>query len=298
MVSYNKSIILFSGMLMMLSAVRESAADSVFLKNGREITGTIVEETDDKIKIDCLDMGMFVSYKKANVVNIERDGKNLPQSAAVVEQNENNDKNDFNPTGAATARTIEENGYIVYLPSGLSQGQHYPLVVMFHPVGAAQAMIDLWRDISEQKKWMLYASKNFRNGMENWGQAEEEMLNEVFRNYPVDKKRVVTTGISGGGMGAHMWAFFHSEAVAAVITNVGCINPYFTTEKARKDYPRDKLAVFLASPTDRNFEGMQSDREFLDGLGWETEWIEFEGGHGSAPAEAYEQAADWLERNW
>ena len=40
---------------------------------------------------------------------------------------------------------------------------------------------------------------------------------------------------------------------------------------------------------------MQSDRRFLEGLGWETKWIEFEGGHVIAPQKVYKEAADWLE---
>jgi hypothetical protein len=59
-------------------------------------------------------------------------------------------------------------------------------------------------------------------------------------------------------------------------------------------YPRNKIAMFLASPADFRYNQMESDRSFLGSIGWKTKWIEFEGSHRIAPKAAYETAAEWL----
>jgi hypothetical protein len=60
-------------------------------------------------------------------------------------------------------------------------------------------------------------------------------------------------------------------------------------------YPKARLAVFLASPTDFRYQEMRHDRQMLERFEWKTEWIEFEGGHKPAPPAAYEQAARWID---
>ncbi|MEO8876586.1 MAG: hypothetical protein ABI461_13430, partial [Polyangiaceae bacterium] len=60
-------------------------------------------------------------------------------------------------------------------------------------------------------------------------------------------------------------------------------------------YPRNKLAVMLASPKDFRYREMHEDRNLLEGLGWKIEWLEFAEGHAYAPPAVYAQAAAWLD---
>ncbi len=94
-------------------------------------------------------------------------------------------------------------------------------------------------------------------------------------------------------MVSHAFAKFYPQLASAVVINTGMMEESFMTA----DYPEQKVAVFLASPTDFRYKEMQRDLAFLESHRWKTKWIEFRGGHALAPDEVCEQAAQWLEEN-
>lgn len=198
---------------------------------------------------------------------------------------------------AATAtnpKVIESSTEVLYVPAAVVGTQaKRPLVVVLSPNGDAYTMIGTWQPVAERQRWILCASKEFRNDVPVSG-VFERLLKRVeilAQNHPIDLTRVIASGISGGGMGSHTLAHYAPALIDAVVINTGMMSP---TDK-RPDYPRNKLAVFLASPTDFRYREMQSDEQFLRGRGWRTKWIEFEGGHTLAPDRVYLEAADWLE---
>lgn len=192
--------------------------------------------------------------------------------------------------------TIETDKFILYVPSGIDKDQKYPLVIGFSPDANANGIIELWRDIAEKHNLIIAASKEFRNGIDP-GNAFSTMVALICQSdsrYSIDKSRVITSGLSGGGMAAHMFSVSYPDLTWAVISNCGRIHPDYI-EKERHLYARNKLVVFLASTSDFNYAHMENDRKFLEGLGWSVKWIEFQGGHSVAPKESYEQAIEWLE---
>jgi predicted esterase len=191
-------------------------------------------------------------------------------------------------------KIIDNSSYILYLPSGIDAGRRYPLVVALSPSADAQTMLNTWKYTSERYKWIIFASKEFRNGidMNKLLARLKADLESVISNYPIDRSKIIATGLSGGGMGSHALAFFYPSLIYAVVINTGMIHEYYSGQSST--YPRGKVAVFLASPTDFRYQEMRRDRDFLVSLGWRVKWIEFEGGHIIAPADAYEQAAAWL----
>jgi predicted esterase len=87
----------------------------------------------------------------------------------------------------------------------------------------------------------------------------------------------------------------YPDLIKAVVINTGMINENYISQKSK--YPRNKLAVFIASASDFRYNEMKRDRKFLEDLGWKTKWTEFGGGHMIAPASKYEEAAAWLDEN-
>lgn len=184
--------------------------------------------------------------------------------------------------------------YIMYIPAGITDTKMYPLVIALSPTGDAQAMIETWIGISEKYKWMIFASKEFRTGVD-MGPVLEKMMSEIAKlstRFPVDQTRLMAAGLAGGGMGAHALSFLYPKVIRAVVVNTGMINDYFIGQKDA--YPRDKLAVFLANPSGLRYEEMKRDRKFLEGFNWKTKWIEFKGTDAVAPASAYQEAVEWL----
>ncbi|MBI4674187.1 MAG: hypothetical protein HY741_21295 [Chloroflexi bacterium] len=190
----------------------------------------------------------------------------------------------------------DDGNYLVYHPDGLERGKRYPLVFALSPTADAMSMLNAWAGVAEKHKWLVAASKTFRNEqrMDTSLQQVSDALRAVEKKYPVNTRRVIFTGLSGGGMGSHGFAKFYPARVTAIVINTGMM----AEGSATADYPNGKLAVFLASPTDFRYREMQRDRTFLQTHNWKTYWLEFPGGHTLAPPEVYEQAAVWLEANW
>ena len=203
--------------------------------------------------------------------------------------------NSVRPLWVLEGKLKDEGSYLVYLPDGWKAEESAPLVFALSPSADAIGMISTWAPVAEKHHWIIAASKEFHNGQE-FGAALlriEAELGDVEGRFNIDRGRVIFTGFSGGGMGAHAFAKFYPDRVSALVINTGMMEISFMTA----DYPQEKVAVFLASPTDFRYTEMQRDRDFLARHGWRTKWIEFSGGHVLAPAEVYEQAADWLQAN-
>jgi len=192
------------------------------------------------------------------------------------------------------AKTVDGATYILYIPSDLDSSKKYPLVIALSPDANAAGLIDFWKDIGETYKMMIIASKEYRNGqdMEPPIKSMANTVKSFFGTYPIDEKRIIATGMSGGGMVSHAFSFLYPDLIRGIIVNTGMMHEEFAKEQA--SYPGGKIAVFLASPTDFRYNEMKRDRAFLEGLGWKTNWIEFEGGHVVAPVSVYHQAVRWI----
>jgi len=197
------------------------------------------------------------------------------------------------PDAKPTGRLVDHGAWLAYLPEGWQPEERRPLVFALSPTGDARWAISAWVSVADRHRWLVAASKEFRNGQEFGPSLKriEAELDAVERTYAVDAGRVVVTGLSGGGMGSHAFSKFFPDRVSAVVINTGMMHAPFMTG----DYPEGKRAVFLASPTDFRYTEMKRDRRFLEEHHWATLWIEFPGGHTMAPASVYEQAAAWLE---
>jgi predicted esterase len=187
--------------------------------------------------------------------------------------------------------------YSVYVPSGLQPDKKYPLVVLLSPSGDPNQLIERWKSIAERFKWILLASKKFHNGASPLGVFKDitTLVREDRLKLPIDRKRIIASGYSGGAMGSHMFVYEQPDFISGVIANTGMIDKDYATYP---NYPRGKFVVFLSSPTDFRYRDMQGDRRFLEGLGWKTKWIEFKGGHVLAPSSAYDEAAEWVSKQF
>jgi len=196
------------------------------------------------------------------------------------------------------AKVISKKSFLLYLPSGLKSNKKYPLVIALSPSGHAGSMLAVWKEVSEKYKWIILGSKKFRNRVDSGPIFSDIVvsINTLAKKYPIDKDRVIVTGLSGGGMGAHYFAFLYPNLIRAVVPNVGFINKYLLKEK--KDYPKGKLVVFLAGTGDFNYNYMKADKDFLESLGWKAKWIEFKGGHSHASKEAFIDTARWLTKQF
>ncbi|HTO05368.1 MAG TPA: hypothetical protein VL069_16790, partial [Opitutus sp.] len=160
----------------------------------------------------------------------------------------------------------ETPAYLIYLPKGLIPGRKYPLVFALSPTGNALSMISTWTAVADKRSWIVAASTEFKHGAKFSASMDalNAALTEIGQTYAVDPTRVIFSGFSDGGMGAHAFAQFHAERVRAVVINTGIIQPSFMNDR----YPSGKTAVLIGSPTDPRFAEMKRDQAFLDQRGW------------------------------
>ena len=61
------------------------------------------------------------------------------------------------------AEDVETSKYKMYLPSDLDYSDVQPVVVALDPSGSYNTQLNTWRDVAESHKWIIMASKEFRN---------------------------------------------------------------------------------------------------------------------------------------
>ena len=193
------------------------------------------------------------------------------------------------------AEDFKDTDYVVYLPAGINTYVPRPVIIGFSPSGNGQDVVNIWKEAAEEYNSVIIASNKVRNGKDI--QAEllviKEDLNKKFsKEYPIDLKKVIAVGSSGGGMASHLFSFLHPDTVSAVISNVGYIHE--GTLAQSNNYPRNKICAFLAGTTDYNYKLMKEDLTFLQKHGWTCKWIEFVGGHVMAPQEQRKEALKFV----
>jgi len=294
------------------SLVIPGFSETIVFKDGKEVKGRIIEKTDVHVKIDI--EGALLTYFLEDIESI-RGSEDPGTSAPAPDQKPKTGPFPFaassgggfpalsGPAGgrAQDSRlrgqglTLDKPAYLFYVPASLDDEKKHPLVIAFSPDANASSMISEWKNTADKYGWFIMASKKFRNG------SSEDVFSdlmtgvaELSATYPIDTSQIIATGFSGGGMAAYFFAFDHSDFIRAVVSNCGRIHPAIINKQAGYGPVFGKIAVLLTGPEDFNYSHMKNDRKYLTSLGWQTELIEFKGGHTLAPASVCEEAARWL----
>lgn len=191
-------------------------------------------------------------------------------------------------------RLVEREHVLLYLPEVKSPTPR-PVLIALSPIRDARTMVWWWIEAADELGWVIIGSKDFQNGIDPTSAFDSifAAIRELSHEMPLDERRIVSTGISGGAMGSHILARNFPDRIAGVILNTGMIHESFL--KDGESYPRNKLAAFEASPTDFRYQEMKRDEAFLRARGWKTWWREFEGGHTLAPTSLNREALRWID---
>ena len=191
--------------------------------------------------------------------------------------------------------TADRGTYLLYLPKDTNADQDHTLVYALSPGADAASMISAWAEVADSHQWLIAASTVSRNGIDIdpvLVQIKAD-LGEILSEYAITPGRVICSGMSGGGMACYALTMAYPERINALVINTGMM----AYGGVVSGFPAGKTGVFLASPSDFRYQEMHRDRDYLDSLGWNTTWLEFQGGHIMAPQKSYEQASSWLDEN-
>lgn len=215
---------------------------------------------------------------------------------------------------ALALKTIDLTDALVYVPGGNTVvPPNMPVLVAFSPDANAAGLIEFWAEFADKYNFLIYASKLYKNGI--YSDVMHKFTLEVYSGFykfasdnKIDNKRIIFTGLSGGGSFSYQLNYTAPQVASVLIINTGRIwedSPFYTDinqdiNSVKKKFPNPPLVVFIASPTDFRYKNMKRDREFIAKLGWQYDWQEFEGGHKLAPKALYTKVLDIIfsQPNW
>lgn len=94
--------------------------------------------------------------------------------------------------------------YYLYLPKSLRKGKRHPVLYIMSPGGGSARTVGRYIKGAERNGWILAVSRQSKNGFNKSALACDGMMDHVERTLPIDKKRIYTTGFSGGSRMAYV----------------------------------------------------------------------------------------------
>ena len=89
------------------------------------------------------------------------------------------------------------------------------------PGGGNKGDLERYKPGAERNRWILAISKESKNGFEGSQKAIDSMLKHVTSKLPIDKKRLYTTGFSGGARMAFATARNYRDIAGVIPCGAG-----------------------------------------------------------------------------
>lgn len=184
-----------------------------------------------------------------------------------------------------------QQSYALYLPSSYSAAKRWPIIYVFDPGGRGPTAGEAIRAAAEKYGYIVVASNNSHNGAEAVsGDAAKAMWQDTQQRFPIDEHRRYFAGMSGGARLATALAIYCNGCVAGVIANAAGF------PLGRKPSSALKFAYFAAlGNADFNFLEFVDLRRDLEASGMRYRIRVFQGRHGWAPPDVWEQALHWMD---
>ena len=202
-------------------------------------------------------------------------------------------------SGAPSAGSLTENlvaastpsqSYALYLPSGYSSAQRWPIVYAFDPAARGMVPVRLMKDAAERYGYIIAASNTSRNSVPKVSaEAAEAMWQDTHARFSIDNQRVYFAGFSGGARLASAIAQRCKCAQGVFLSGAG----FSTDVPPARESP---IPVFMAvGLTDFNYgELIELDAE-LDHFGFPHFLRRFDGAHEWMPAALWFEALAWAD---
>jgi len=190
-----------------------------------------------------------------------------------------------------TCKSDAKQSYALYLPSNYTPERRWPVLYCFDPSALGARPVERFREAAEKYGYIVAGSNNSRNGPNQPVVASiAAMWDDTQARFAIDKKRVYTTGHSGGARVAMRAGLMCKSCVTGVIANGAGFPP---------DIPPSASTPFIVYGVlgidDFNFPEMKKLDETLYGLGIPHRVELFQGAHHWGPKEALTEAIEWME---
>ena len=187
--------------------------------------------------------------------------------------------------------------YYIYIPSSYDPTIAMPLLFTWHGTSGAGNMTlyakahrDFWKDTAEISNYIVVAQEA-TGASGGWVPSTdfgifEDILQDMYSNYNIEKTRVYGHGFSSGGHVIHGFMLQNSQDYAAYIVSAGVLEAYAGTQAPNNAIRKIPVFISIGSndTTGPNLNNLthQNRIQFLN-AGWienKTYWLdEFNGGH-------------------
>ncbi|MGW8316288.1 MAG: hypothetical protein ACWGNV_11850 [Bacteroidales bacterium] len=100
-----------------------------------------------------------------------------------------------------------KNTYHILVPENLAPSQQLPLVIVLDSHGDGQMAAEKFQGAVRNFPCLVAGSDLIRNNFQGFENAILQLLEDILRKYPVDRKHIVISGFSGGARMAYRFAF-------------------------------------------------------------------------------------------
>lgn len=175
--------------------------------------------------------------------------------------------------------------YTVFLPSGYSQKEKFPVIYAFDSQARGALAVNLFSKAAEEFKYIVIGSNNMKNNHENAGHIIKLLFDDSKQKFSIDENRIYLAGFSGGARVAASIAL-NNNNIKGIIT-CGAGMPVNSSQSA---YNFDLVSII--GNEDFNYLEVKSLEFFLKGnMRYHT--IEFNGKHEWPSSEILANAVLW-----
>lgn len=192
-----------------------------------------------------------------------------------------------------------ESPYVVFVPKDYDGTKEYPVILFLHGAGETKnpkatkdgkmpVEVGIGPAIKKREKdfpfiVVIPRAENFGWGADTAnGKRALAMLDEVEKEYKVDKKRQILSGLSMGGMGTWSIAAAHPDRWAAIVPICGPVDPKSVEKTAEKIKDIPCWGFVGDKDSERIVTGMNDMIEALKKAGAKPKYTVYPGvGHNS-----------------
>ncbi len=199
------------------------------------------------------------------------------------------------PSGQIIPKVIctanDKQSYALYLPKSFAANRNWPIIYVFDPGGNGAEAVEIIRAAAEKYGYIVVGSNNSKNGPQGGSsEAANAMWQDTQQRLPVDPARRYFAGMSGGARVATALALGCHGCVAGVLANAAGFPANIAPS------PDMKFVYFAAvGNADMNYPEFVELRPKLDALGIHYLIRIFDGRHGWAPPEVWDEALNWMD---
>jgi dienelactone hydrolase len=184
-------------------------------------------------------------------------------------------------------RSNAKQSYALYLPASYSKARHWPILYCLDPMARGRAPVERFQAAAEKLGVIVVGSNNARNGpIPPIAEALQAMVQDAGDRLSLDPERIYAAGFSAAGQVTARWA--ENGRIAGIVLCGSSIDPSALPAKP-------SFRVFGAAGVDDfAYYDMHAMSVALAKRDVPNRFREFAGGHEWLPADAAEEALQFL----